>query len=62
MKKKPGGPSETVHVSAFLALPLYSRLRHAAVDDRRAASELIRDALMEYLDRREKAIKKGGAR
>jgi hypothetical protein len=45
----------TVRITAILPGELYARLGHAAVDDRLPATEIVRLALTEYLDRRDKA-------
>jgi predicted transcriptional regulator len=50
-------PKESMTVTTTIALSdqLYRRLRMAALDERRKAAAIVRDALTEYFDRREKA-------
>jgi predicted transcriptional regulator len=49
-------PKESMTVTTIaLSDQLYRRLRMAALDERRKAAAIIRDALTEYFDRREKA-------
>jgi len=45
----------TVTTTIALSDQLYRRLRMAALDERRKAAAIVREALTEYLDRREKA-------
>jgi predicted transcriptional regulator len=48
-------PKESMTVTTIaLSDQLYRRLRMAALDERRKAAAIIRDALTEYFDRREK--------
>ena len=49
-----GDKKGSVKITAILPDALYARLGHAAVDDRTPATEIVRVALTEYLDRREK--------
>ena len=59
MKAK--GRGETRRFSALLFPELYERLRKAAFDERRPATELVRDAIIAYLDRRDRQPRmKGG--
>jgi len=52
---------ETVRTSIILPRSLHERLGHAAVENRISATEIVRLALTEWLDRKDRK-RKGGSR
>jgi len=62
MTPKPAPKDETVRTSVILPRSLHERLGHAAVEDRVPATEIARVAIGEWLDRRDRKPRKGGAR
>ena len=61
MAKKKTEPEETIRTSIILPRSLHDRLGYASVEDRISGTEIVRLALADWLDRRDRK-RKGGTR